>query len=504
MNDALIRELSDPKTQVEHEGSITSNEVAGNSKAGYITSHVPLPLPIPKPKPILCCAEDSVGGTWDDNGEMPSAQDDIRSLANEIPCQSQNEELSLPSIIRFSLLFGQAALLYGSPGTRVESFLETLVSKTKRFHGNFFVTNSELIASVWVGDDDVNNVYLPTTVMVKAPEGMNMHKLMLLSELAKDIVAHRISVEDAVVAKLPEIKSSPDPFGPFTVFLFGYVGASTGLAVLLGGTWWDVMLASIGGAICWATLMFSEKCLPAHCGNWTNAACAFFPAILATAAKLVHPEVNVTIVTLSSVAIPLPGYTISHGLAEIIGQRVTRGIGHLVKGVVTLLQLVMGSSLGVLLLSSFLDIPASEPGPVISPGWLGLFVSLLGFALVVAFQVSYRDSPWTLAMTFTAFATTYASAQFVRPNLGTFIAATVVSLLSNIWSQCLDRPQSIVQVPSTVILVSGSIGFQGLAILLEGETFLGAQQFLQMIIVALLIVAGEYTGNMLVRPESTL
>ena len=123
---------------------------------------------------------------------------------------------------------------------------------------------------------------------------------------------------------------------------------------------------------------------------------------------------------------------------------------------------------------------------------------------MVAFQVSYRDCPWTILLVWISFATTFAASRFIKPNFGTFIAAVVVFVLSNIWSHYFDRPQSIVQVPATLILVSGSIGFQGLTTLLAGETFLGAQQFLQMIIVALLIVAGEYTGNTLVRPDTTL
>ncbi|GKZ00942.1 hypothetical protein MPSEU_001045700 [Mayamaea pseudoterrestris] len=400
------------------------------------------------------------------------------------------------------IIFGQAALLYGSSGTRVEGFLEKLVEHTNCYKGNFFITNNELIASVWPNDDENT---LPTTVMVKAPEGMHLHKLMLLSELAKDILKHKVSVEDAIVCKLPEIQASPDPYNVYLVSVFGFIGSSAGLAVLLGGSWWDTLLASIGGAICWCILTLSGKYLPSHVLLWTNAACAFVPAVLATSVKLIYPQVNVTIVTLSSVAIPLPGYTVSLGLAEIVGQRVTRGIGHLAKGLVTLLQLVMGSWLGVLFVSSIADLPTTEvPSEPMHPAWLAFFVPLLSLALVVAFQVSYRDSIWTMLLFGIGFGTTFAASKFIRPNFGIFLAAAVVFALSNVWSHRFDRPQSIVQVPATIVLVSGSIGFQGLTTLLAGETFLGKQQFMQMIIVALLIVAGEYTGNTLVRPETTL
>jgi uncharacterized membrane protein YjjB (DUF3815 family) len=55
-----------------------------------------------------------------------------------------------------------------------------------------------------------------------------------------------------------------------------------------------------------------------------------------------------------------------------------------------------------------------------------------------------------------------------------------------------------------VILVSGSVGFQGLAALAEGETTAGARQLVQMFVVAVMLTAGLLIGNTIVRPRTTL
>ena len=46
--------------------------------------------------------------------------------------------------------------------------------------------------------------------------------------------------------------------------------------------------------------------------------------------------------------------------------------------------------------------------------------------------------------------------------------------------------------------------FQGLAAIAEGETTIGAQQLLQMFVVAVMLTAGLLVGNTIVRPRTTL
>ena len=58
--------------------------------------------------------------------------------------------------------------------------------------------------------------------------------------------------------------------------------------------------------------------------------------------------------------------------------------------------------------------------------------------------------------------------------------------------------------PLVTLLVSGSIGFRGLAVITAGQIALGLGQFAQMFIVAIAIGFGLLIGNTIVRPKNTL
>jgi uncharacterized membrane protein YjjB (DUF3815 family) len=85
-------------------------------------------------------------------------------------------------------------------------------------------------------------------------------------------------------------------------------------------------------------------------------------------------------------------------------------------------------------------------------------------------------------------------------NLGNLFGTVVTVIIANMWARVTDRPTSIVLLPSIVLLVSGSIGFRGLADLASGEDDLGAGEFVDMFAVALTIAAGLLIGNTIIRP----
>lgn len=89
-------------------------------------------------------------------------------------------------------------------------------------------------------------------------------------------------------------------------------------------------------------------------------------------------------------------------------------------------------------------------------------------------------------------------------NLGNLVGTIIAVVAANLWGRKTGRPSSIVLIPAIVLLVSGSIGFRGLVAMAQGQLMLGAQEFLQMYIVALTIFVGILIGYMVVRPEPGL
>ena len=98
----------------------------------------------------------------------------------------------------------------------------------------------------------------------------------------------------------------------------------------------------------------------------------------------------------------------------------------------------------------------------------------------------------------------YVASFVANANVGTMLAAAVTTVLANGCGRFFDRSKTIVLVPALLLLVSGSIGFRGVFGLLDGERFVGAQQFAQMVVVALVIVVGVFLGNAILPPETTI
>ena len=92
----------------------------------------------------------------------------------------------------------------------------------------------------------------------------------------------------------------------------------------------------------------------------------------------------------------------------------------------------------------------------------------------------------------------------MNANLGNLLGTIIAVVVSNIWARKTGRPTSIVLIPAIVMLVSGTIGFRGLATMAIGDVVLGAHQFLQMFIVALTILAGIFIGFIIIRPQPSL
>ena len=59
-------------------------------------------------------------------------------------------------------------------------------------------------------------------------------------------------------------------------------------------------------------------------------------------------------------------------------------------------------------------------------------------------------------------------------------------------------------LPAIILLLSGSIGFRGLAAMTAGQIATGERQLLQMFVVALTIAAGLLVGNTIVQSKVTL
>ena len=407
-----------------------------------------------------------------------------------------SSEVPFEDAWRFIVKVGVAAHRYGSTSTRLETFLSSLSTRLG-YEGVFRSTPSDIVFALREDPGSPQRV----EVIATPPPNVDLDKLARLGDLLNELGAGTVSLADAS-ARLDAIAQAPPPWGWFASML-GYAFAGLGLAPLLGGGWSDTLCATLLSMIVYGVVVLSGR-LGAAATAWLPLSSAFVAGVLATIAKLWVPELNLVLVILSAVAIILPGYTISLGAMELVAQQVLSGTANLTSGLICLAKQVAGGWLGVAAASSIVALAAAGPSTPVDPVWLWLLFPILVLGLCLAFQTSRRDLPWAALVCGVAYLGIVAGSSVLNANLGNLVGTIISVVIANLWARQTGRPTSIVLIPAIVVLVSGSIGFRGLAAMTEGEWLLGVRQFSQMFVVALTIFAGMLVGYTIVRPEPSL
>lgn len=410
--------------------------------------------------------------------------------------QQNVEQVSFDDACRFIIELGLAAHNYGSTSAELEAYLSRLAA-TLGYPGTFTSTPNEVMFAFQEKEGQWQKLHLVT----KPGTGSNLDKLALLGDVVASIEAGKISIVDASV-RLDEIAKTPPPWGKIANLL-SYAFCGWGLAILFSGGWIDALVAMLLSVLVYGMVLFAGR-QDARMADWLPLYSAFVVAVLATMMKIGIPELNIVTVIISSIVVLLPGYTVTLGIIELVSQNVVSGTTNLMNGLVYLVKQILGSWLGVGLVSALLTIPTAAAGTPVNPAWLWLFMPLVFIALAVIFQSTRRDFIWVCIGCAAAYSGMMFGSTLADANLGNLLGTVFTVIFANLWAKWTDRPTTIVLLPAIIVLVSGSIGFRGLAAITEGQTAVGVQQFLQMFIVALTIAAGLLVGNTIVRPKVTL
>ena len=331
--------------------------------------------------------------------------------------------------------------------------------------------------------------------------GLELNRLAKLGELVDELVSGGVSIADGI-ARLDEIDDVPHPWKDAALAL-SYAFAGAGFAMLLSGGWWDVLFSTLYSLVVFGIVAITGR-FGAAAGAWLPLSTAFTAATLSAGTKLAIPELNLVLVTLSAILILIPGYPISVGVIELVSGHVVSGMANLTSGLVYLVKQFAGAWLGasaVMLVVPITD--ATLPAPV-AASWLWLAVPLLIVSLCVGFQTAPRDFFAAALVCAAAYGGITVGSAVAGANVGNLVGTIVTVVAANLWARASKRPTSIVLLPAIVLLVSGSIGFRGLAAMASGEIVSGELQLAQMFVVALTIAAGLLVGNTIVRPEVTL
>jgi uncharacterized membrane protein YjjP (DUF1212 family) len=409
---------------------------------------------------------------------------------------AESTDVPLDDATRFIVRVGTEARTYGASAPRVGDYLARLAETFGLRAGTLTWPNHMLFVV-----EDRRRRRQQVDVERLSSTGVALDKLARVGAVV-DAVVHGDASTEQAVEELDDIAHAPPPWGRSVVGV-SYAVIGLGIAVLLDGTWLDVALGAVLAVAVYAMVLASDR-FDARWAGWLPLLTAFVPAATATAVRQSSPQVSALVVTIAAVAILLPGYAVSVGIGELVEDHVIAGWTNLLSGLVYLTKQVLGAWLGAAVVLSFVDPPPAPATTPLPDAWLWLFMPLLIAGLCAVFQTSRRDFVWASISCGLAYVTSLIAEHLLNDNLGILIAAAVTAVFANLWARRKRRPTSIVLLPAIVVLVSGSVGFQGLAAIAQGETTVGAQQLVQMFVVAVMLTAGILVGNTIVRPRTTL
>ena len=395
----------------------------------------------------------------------------------------------------FIIKLGEKIHGYGPNAARLEYYLKRLTN-IFGYEGIFRSTPDQIIFSFSKDGSDWQKIH----ISAMNGTGTELNRLAKVGELINELGNGKLSIAEAST-RLDEIDKIPHPWGNLTTAL-AYVLCGVAFPVLMGGSWMDLILSGIFSLVVFFMVMNSGSKGPLA-AEWLPLSTAFVAGILAGISRFFFPEVNVVLVTLSAVLILIPGYGISVGVVEIVTKHINSGLSNLVSGLIYLFKQFFGGLLGVKAVGLILTIPAATTAVPIDSVWLWLFMPSIIIGLAIALQTPYRDFFWTCLAMVIAYGGILLGSDLVGSNFGNLLGTIVLVLFTNTWARTTGRPPSIVLVPAFILLVSGSIGFRGLAAFAAGNMQTGGQEFLQMFVVALTLAAGLIIGVTLIKPNKS-
>lgn len=390
--------------------------------------------------------------------------------------------------VRFILAVARALHTSGTTAQRLEDVLETLAHRFGLREPQFFSTPTSIMCAF--GAPESQEVHL----LRLAPSGPNIGKLSRLNRVVSDVLDGTMSREEAL-AEVEAIHDSPSPYGTLlTVFAFGL--GSAGIARFLGGGLLEIGVGALLGVI--------TGTLEASAERWDGMKRVFEPlgafiaAFIATSiAAVVGPYASATAL-LAGIIVLLPGLTLTNAVRELSERHLASGTARLAGAATVLLSLTFGVALGDRAAAELFG-KTADSLPLALPLWT-LAVSLVaaGLSFVVILKAEWRDAGWVVSAGIFSYLLGSVGARYLGPELGLFMAALLNGIGAALWGRWRSRPQSVVLVPATLMLVPGSVGFRSLNSLLEQNVIAGVQTAFTMVLAATALSAGLLVAGLLV------
>lgn len=337
-----------------------------------------------------------------------------------------------------------------------------------------------------------------TYLMAVTPGSLNLSRMTGLDRVALQVMDGKLTPAQGI-ARIEHIAAAASPYGAILTAL-AYALASGAFAQLFGGGLREITLALVIGGLTGLLALAAARSDRAE--DLVGPVAAFLSAFIAAAVAARFMPLSSSIVTLAGLVILLPGLTLTIALEELSTRHLVTGVGRLSAALVAFLGIVFGVALG----SQLAQISLGQPrivAPTPLPAWATLAAVAVSIpAITVILRAPPRDIGWVALGVAIAYGASSLGALALGP-LGAFLGALALGVASNLFSILRNRPALLMQAPGLFILVPGSVGYLGLAALLQSNTLSGVQAAFQMFLIGAALVYGLLFANV-ISPDRTL
>lgn len=337
-----------------------------------------------------------------------------------------------------------------------------------------------------------------TELLRGTPQAPNLGELAKIDRIIAEVERGELGAREAFF----QLQSRKAEAAASRPLLFAASAVACGsAAVFFRGSLHDVVAAAALGAFVaalhWITAARTES------SRVHEPLAAFLVSLFAWGIAAHSSRIQPEVIVLSALITLIPGLTVTTAVSELAAGHLVSGTSRLFGAATLFVSLAFGVALGHTVAAPF-GTPLKAQPATLAPTLEFVFILIAPLAFALLFRAGRRDLPWIWLAGLVAFASARLGAHALGPELGGFVGATVLGVLSNVYARVLDRPASLLLLPGLLLLVPGSIGFHSLSSFLAEDPIAGTAGIFRVALMAMALVAGMFTANLLASPRRSL
>jgi uncharacterized membrane protein YjjP (DUF1212 family) len=393
---------------------------------------------------------------------------------------------SIPEVA-FVLELGYSMQAFGASATTLEKALGR-VAQHLELEGAVFATPTGFLASL-----RKEGLHSKTYLMRLNTGWSSLEKLADVETLVDLVLCGQL---DAAAARqnLAALSARPPRFG-FWLKVGAHGLAAMGMACIFGGGWREVVLgAGVGLLVGFAVLLAQKR------QNLARLSPLLGGLLSALAGGLIGrwlPSVSYTVLVVSGIIGLLPGLGLLVSMQELGTGNLVSGTARMAGTGLVFILLAFGVGLGQQLGASWL--PVVPALPLALPVWTVVpAIAMVALGFLVIFQGRPADYGWTLGASALAWGSAHLATQALGPVAGAGIAALVLGAACNTYARRTRRPGAVLQLPSLMLILPGSLGVHSLTLMMQKQTLDGLEAGFQSVAVTVALMVGLLLANAMV------